>query len=1317
MKTLRLLRLLVLAALLAASLSYAQGPPPSSQFSRLMSDEELRIAPGATSFEVALPDGNTIKFPNIDVTATAGIKTLRGDNGSASLLLTTDGNRGFGYVLIGLRKYDITTRNGVPRITDTTGLQLDAPLRENLGDDVVINTDLIVDLMNRYATADPGIASSVADNVVNIAFFYDQAIADNEGLQSPRTMAQAAVDFTNAAIATHGVSLELNLVYVGPLSTDLNGGDPWSNFVSNTDKWTVAQDFGADLVHYIYYYGGEIYCGRGYLPGRTAVSGINCNIAVETIAHEIGHNLGLHHDRSNASHLGLPYSDYNYGFVCGNAGTLMAYFAPRVPHYSSPLLQNNGEDCGIDIGDPLAAYNAAVLPITAPLTVDFEEDQVTVGNVWIETTGPIQVDEEDEDTIAVTVMRDGDLNEMTSVEIGAVETDATANKDFADFVEPIEFGPGEATKVVHLQIFDDEAYEADPESFDVVVRYPYKLVVTGDPLTIEITSNDPNRGIASFPDSNIGIWEDHGILSIPVDRIGPTDLELTVGFQMSPGTGQPGVDYVDISGTLTFDAGEASTTIDVPIIDDDLFEGETYTYFFTDLVGDNVDTANSEYLTFIWNEDLLIGQGRFASDTFYVLESAGSVTIDVERINGDESSYQYCVQFNQDGTAISGVDYRGGGISICTSMRSGTTSGSVTHDIYDNNEADGEKYFDVNFYPYGNETADPTTARVFIIDDDAPNASGGTIQVASTSIDVDESDGNASITVTRTGGSSGAAMVSYSTAPASAQQNIDYVAVSGTVLFAEGDTTPKVIQVPLVNDVSFEPDEVFSVTLSDVYGAAAGSELTTDVRILSSDNPGTLSFSKPSASMNEDGSVTLQVTRSGGTTGAVSVQYQTVGDTAESNVDFSSMSGTLNWSSGDASSREIQVFGIDDSDMEATEIFTVELVNPSGSAVLGVSEATIDIIGNDGYALPLTVLAHDLTGDTINDIITIRDGSVLAEIRSGADSWPQGVIAFFTSFDATVVDAVALPDTNGDGATELAILATRDSDGRAVVEIRNLTGSAAQRHVWFAKDHTPLAIRLIEDDADGNGIPELAVMSTRDSDGRILVEVKNAFGPTNPNTVWFMNGNTPIDMEIAPDKDNNGIPEVAVLSSRNSDGRNVTEIKNAAGATAPTVLWFMPDSTAIDLAAVDDKDNNGVPEIAVLSSRNSDGRNLVEVKNASGPVAPSVVWFMAGNSAVGLEHVHDADGNGVPEVAVLSTRDSDGRNVVEVKNAAGATNPNVMWYTKDFVARGLRVIPDTDGNGIEEALVLMIRDSDARILLEGRNAAGNPQPNHYWFSP
>jgi hypothetical protein len=364
----------------------------------------------------------------------------------------------------------------------------------------------------------------------------------------------------------------------------------------------------------------------------------------------------------------------------------------------------------------------------------------------------------------------------------------------------------------------------------------------------------------------------------------------------------------------------------------------------------------------------------------------------------------------------------------------------------------------------------------------------------------------------------------------------------------------------------------------------------------------------------------------------------------------------------------------------------------------------------DALALP------DLNSDGVGELAVLRGQPIRAEIRSGSDAALLGTVEFLTE-GLVPLTVKALADSDGDGVAEIAVLARRSSDGRGLVEIRNVTGDPAARQVWFAANHQPVSLAVIEADADGNGVAELAVLSRRNSDGRGLVEVKNAYGATNPVSIWAGAGLGPKDLEVVNDADQNGVPEVAVLSSRNSDGRIVVEVKNAAGATNPSTVWFMAGNAAIDLTVVDDADGNSVPEVAVLSRRYTDGRLVAEVKNAFGPTNASAVWFMAGQVGFAIDALRDSDGNGVEELAVLSKRTSDGRLLVEVKNAAGSTNLRSLWYPVGHSARDLIVLPDLDGNGIDEVGVLMTRDSDQRILLQGRNASGSQSSRDYWFTP
>ena len=87
-----------------------------------------------------------------------------------------------------------------------------------------------------------------------------------------------------------------------------------------------------------------------------------------------------------------------------------------------------------------------------------------------------------------------------------------------------------------------------------------------------------------------------------------------------------------------------------------------------------------------------------------------------------------------------------------------------------------------------------TTADITVTDDSAP---AGTLQFSSATYSVNENGGSVTITVTRTGGSNGAVGVSYATSNGTAAAGSDYTSTSGTLSWANGDTSNKTFSVPI----------------------------------------------------------------------------------------------------------------------------------------------------------------------------------------------------------------------------------------------------------------------------------------------------------------------------------------------------------------------------------------------------------------------------------------------------------------------------------------------------------------------------------------
>jgi hypothetical protein len=72
--------------------------------------------------------------------------------------------------------------------------------------------------------------------------------------------------------------------------------------------------------------------------------------------------------------------------------------------------------------------------------------------------------------------------------------------------------------------------------------------------------------------------------------------------------------------------------------------------------------------------------------------------------------------------------------------------------------------------------------------------------------------------VTLSSASTKTVTVEYTTSDGTANAPSDYVATSGTLTFAPGETT-KTIDVPVVGDLTIEPDETFTATLSNPVNA------------------------------------------------------------------------------------------------------------------------------------------------------------------------------------------------------------------------------------------------------------------------------------------------------------------------------------------------------------------------------------------------------------------------------------------------------------------------------------------------------------------
>ena len=331
-----------------------------------------------------------------------------------------------------------------------------------------------------------------------------------------------------------------------------------------------------------------------------------------------------------------------------------------------------------------------------------------------------------------------------------------------------------------------------------------------------------------------------------------------------------------------------------------------------------------------------------------VNENIGTVTVTVERTGGSDGvvSVEYAAS---DNTAVAGVDYTS--TSGTLNFADGETNKSFTVDILNDTIVEADEIFNLNLSnPTGSATLATASSTVNIINDD----NGGEISFNAANFNVNE-DGTttAAITVTRTGGSDGAVSIQVTQTDDTATSPGDYTKNPITVNFADGDTTPQTITIPIVNDTIFEPTEALTLSLGILSGdATLGTQQTATLNIVDNDRTSNLQLTTATylgttnndvASSVEISPVDQSIILAGNFDGVGTIQRMQDGHTAP--LSTTTLGGQVNDMDVDRDSGEIVAVGD----------FGIKLFDDTAGTVLWSQPGTFDrvAIANDGTVATL----------------------------------------------------------------------------------------------------------------------------------------------------------------------------------------------------------------------------------------------------------------------------------------------------------------------------------------------------------------------------
>jgi len=310
-----------------------------------------------------------------------------------------------------------------------------------------------------------------------------------------------------------------------------------------------------------------------------------------------------------------------------------------------------------------------------------------------------------------------------------------------------------------------------------------------------------------------------------------------------------------------------------------------------------------------------------------------------------------------DGTATAGSDYTAQTMKKVT-FAPGETTKAVTVPVLGDTIPEATETFDLVVSAAPGTTLVKASARATITDDDT--ATAPTVTVA----DVSKAEGNsgtspATFTVRFSSSQSQAVSVNYATSSAAgdtATAGTDYTAATGKVTIPAGQTSAT-FDVPVLGDTTVEPNETFTVTVSDDTSAAPvlpATPVTAKGTITDDDTAGTpgggtlptVSVADARVAEGNSGQTNLvfAVSLSAAATGPVTVEAVTLEGSARQPSDFAPLATRVAFAAGEQT-KAVTVKVVGDTIAEADEAIALQLSNPV-SATLGRS-AAFGIIVND----------------------------------------------------------------------------------------------------------------------------------------------------------------------------------------------------------------------------------------------------------------------------------------------------------------------------------------------------------------------------------
>lgn len=183
---------------------------------------------------------------------------------------------------------------------------------------------------------------------------------------------------------------------------------------------------------------------------------------------------------------------------------------------------------------------------------------------------------ENEGFITATLLRVGGSSGLVTVDLATMDGSASAGLDYTPLpLTTVTFTDQQTSVNISIPIIDDGLAEGD-ENFSLVLTNPQNGAALGVPSTANLVIVDNEFGVR-FSQNEYVTQEGIDTVKVTITAVltSPSPLfPVTVDYAtIAGGSATPNVDYVPVTGTLTFAPGQTSQTFTIDILDDYIVEG------------------------------------------------------------------------------------------------------------------------------------------------------------------------------------------------------------------------------------------------------------------------------------------------------------------------------------------------------------------------------------------------------------------------------------------------------------------------------------------------------------------------------------------------------------------------------------------------------------------------------------------------------------------------------------------------------------------------------------------------------------------------